>query len=216
MAETVLGAILMWNFGFPRYIEQQKNRVWRKFQWASVSQKTALVIGAGNIGARVAQLAKAVGMRVIGLKNTPGDVPGVDEMLAPARLPDALPRADYVCVHVPLTAHTRDLIGAKEFALMKPSAVLINTARGGVVDEAALATALTNQEIGGAYMDVFAEEPLPADSVLWGLPNLVISPHVSDSVADWQARFVDFFVDNLQRWRANEPLLNVVDVGRGY
>lgn len=216
MAETVLGAILMWNFGFPRYIELQRKRLWQKSQWVSVSRKTLLIIGVGNIGAEVAKVAKAVGMRVLGIKNNPTAVPGVDDMVAPDDLHDVLPEADYICVHVPLTKHTRNLISTDEFALMRSNAILINTSRGGVVDEAALTEALVNHRIAGAYIDVFAEEPVPQKSILWNLPNLVISPHVSDSVADWQARFVDFFVDNLHRWQANEELLNIVSISRGY
>ncbi len=216
MAETVLAAILMWNFGFPRYIELQRERSWQKFQWKSVSEKTVLIIGVGSIGSKVAQYTKAVGMRVIGVKNRPTAVPAVDEMVAPADLHDVLAQADYVCVHVPLTQHTRSLLGARELARMKSNAILINTARGGVVDEQALATALVNHQIGGAYLDVFADEPLAQDSELWSLPNLIISPHVSDSVADWQTRFVDFFIDNLNRWQASETLVNIVDPELGY
>ena len=216
MAETVLGAILMWNFGFPRYIELQKNRIWQKHEWVSVSDKTALIIGVGKIGGKVAELAKALGMRVIGIKNTPSAVADVDEMVGPDDLHEVLPQADYVCVHVPLTNHTRNLIGENEFALMRSSAFLVNTARGGVVDEEALSQELINRTIAGAYMDVFTEEPLPPHSKLWDLPNLVISPHVSDLVANWQNRFIDFFVDNLKRWQAGKPLLNVVDIAKGY
>ena len=216
MAETVLAAILMWNFGFPRYIQQQSKKLWQKSPWTSVSDKTVLVIGVGRIGTKVAQYAKAFGMRVIGIKNTPTTAPHVDRIVAPADLHDVLPQADYVCVHVPLTEHTRGLLGTNEFTRMKSSAFMINTSRGSVVDEEALAGALAAKQIAGAYVDVFTDEPLAQDSVLWHLPNLIISPHVSDSVADWQTRFVDFFIANLRRWQANDTLMNIVDLRRGY
>ena len=216
MAETVMGAVLMWNFGFPQYMEQQEQKLWRQTCWISLSQKTVLIIGVGSIGSAVAAFAKNFGMRVLGIKNTATAVPNVDEVFTLDELHHALRRADYVCVHVPLTDRTHHLIGNKEFKQMKSGAILINTARGGVVDEDALVDALINEQIGGAYFDVFEHEPLPRDSRLWHLPNLVISPHVSDSVVDWQERFVDFFMSNLERWQANQQLLNRVDPTRGY
>ena len=216
MAETVMAAMLMWNFGFPSYLEQQRARLWQQNSWGSLSQKTVLIFGVGSIGSAVATLAKSFGMRVLGIKNSLAPVDDVDEMFALDDLHDVLPEADYVCIHVPLTDRTQHFFSVDEFRRMKPSAVLINTARGGVVDEAALADALINKWIAGAYLDVFETEPLPKDSTLWGLPNLVISPHVSDSVADWPDRFIEFFMSNLERWQADQQLLNTVDLNKGY
>lgn len=216
MAETVMGAVLMWNFGFPKYLEQQRAKLWRQNSWQPLSQKTILIIGVGNIGSAVAAIAKNFEMHVLGIKNSPIPADDVDEMVALDDLHNVLPRADYVCIHVPLTDKTRHFFGQDELKRMKPSAILINTARGGVVDEDALANALTNKQIGGAYFDVFEKEPLTKDSRLWGLPNFVISPHVSDSVADWQDRFIDFFLTNLERWRTKQQLLNIIDLSQGY
>ena len=216
MAETVMAAMLMWSFGFPTYMEQQRGRLWRQNSWVSLSQKTVLIIGVGSIGSAVATLAKAFKMRVLGIKNSLTPVDDVDKMFALDDVHNVLPEADYVCIHVPLTDRTRHFFSRDEFQRMKSSAVLINTARGGVVDEAALVDALRNKHIAGAYLDVFETEPLPKDSTLWDLPNLVISPHVSDSVANWQDRFIDFFMSNLERWGAGQQLLNTVDLKKGY
>lgn len=216
MAETVLGAILMWNFGFPRCIEQQRNAVWRQFLWTPLSRKTVLIIGLGKIGTAVARYSKGLGMRVLGIRSNPAGLESVDQVLGPEKLCEVLPQADYVCVHVPLTDRTRHLLSHAEFKRLKPGAVLINTSRGGVVDEQAMADALTDGRLAGAYADVFETEPLPPDSPLWYLPNLLISPHVSDSVVDWAQRFVDFFADNLARWLDGRDLINRVDIDRGY
>lgn len=216
MAETVLGAMLMLNVGFPRYLAQQHERVWRMNPWSGLAGRTALVIGLGSIGRRVAAHARHLGMRVLGLRAGRGHVEEVDEMVAREHLPRALARADVVCVHVPLTADTRNLLDAEAFAHLKRGAILVNTARGGVMDEDALLAALEDGTLAGAHLDVFATEPLPPESPLWAAPNLVITPHMADAVSDWAARFAWFFADNLERWLAGEPLANVVDPARGY
>ena len=210
LAETVLSAILMLNFRFYEYMQQQGRKEWRQLSWTSVSSKTLLVIGLGNIGSKVARKAKQQGMRVLGVRSQPDPVEGVDELFTVDQLHEALPQADYVTLHVPLNPATHHLIGAAELALMKREAFLLNTARGPVVDEAALLKALTSGQIAGAYADVFETEPLPPESPLWALPNLVISAHYADSVADWEWRYAELFCDNLQRWLDKRPLLNVV------
>lgn len=216
MAETVIGAILMWNFGFPEYMKMQGRKQWQQDCWVPLSQKTVLIIGLGSIGCAVARQAKAFGMRVLGVRHSGAPVDDVDEVFLPEQLREALSQADYVCLHIPLTAGTHHIFGRAEFERMKPAAVLVNTARGGVVDEQALADALNSERIRGAYFDVFETEPLPVDSPMWRLPNLIISPHVADSVADWQNRFAQFFLTNLGRWMNGESLLNTVDPRKGY
>ena len=216
MAETVVGAIMMLNYGFPGYLHLQKRYQWKQLPWTPLTGKTALVVGLGTIGQDVARLAKAVGLRVIGIRGHPsGDEP-VDEVLTPDQLHEALPQADFVCLHLPLTAKTRHTIGPEEFALMKESAFLINTARGGVLDEIALLQALQTNQIAGAFCDVFRQEPLPPDSPLWEQENLVISAHASDSIVGWENYFAKAFIDNLDRWLAGEPLERVADHERGY
>jgi D-2-hydroxyacid dehydrogenase (NADP+) len=216
MAETVITAMLMFNFGFPRYIAQQQKCSWREHPWTSLSSKTVLILGLGNIGRQVAAKSQQFGLRVLGVRSHPMPTENVDQVLSMSDLHDALEQADFICLHLPKTSETIGLIGADEFARMKPNAVLINTARGGIVKEHALIDALRTGSIAGAYLDVFEHEPLPPSSALWQLDNVVISPHMSDSVANWEDLFSDFFADNLERWLADEPLKNTVDVLRGY
>jgi len=216
MAETVLGAMLLLNTGFHTYLAQQRERRWRMNPWAALAGKTVLVIGLGSIGRRVAEHARHLGMHVLGLRAGSEPVREVHEMVRPEHLHAALARADVLCVHVPLVAGTRNLLDARAFARMKPGMIIVNTARGGVMDEDALLAALREGRVAGAHLDVFATEPLPADSALWDAPNLVITPHMADAVSDWETRFAQFFADNLQRWLAGQPLLNPVDPARGY
>jgi phosphoglycerate dehydrogenase-like enzyme len=216
MVEYVLAAILSMNIGFLEYRKQQQARVWRMNDWWSVKGKTLLVVGLGHIGSRVAAKAKTFGLHVLGLRASGGAVPGVDEMIDASGLGDAVARADFIALHVPLTAATRHLFHAGIIARMKRSAWLINCARGAVVDQAALTEALAERRIGGAVLDVTDPEPLPAEHPLWGLDNVLLTPHMSDWVADYETHLADFFADNLRRWCAGEPLLNVCDPDRGY
>lgn len=216
LAEYVMSAMLMANFGFPRYARQQLNSEWVQHPWRPIEQRTVLLVGLGRIGSRVAERAKNNGMRVLGVRSRDAPAPNVDKLYPPEDLPDAVAEADFVCLHVPLTDRTRGLIGADMIERMKPEAWLINTARGAVVDEDALIAALREKRIAGAIVDVFDAEPLPADSPLWALDNVVITPHVSDSIADWERPMTTLFCDNLDRWIAGRPLGNVVDPRLGY
>jgi phosphoglycerate dehydrogenase-like enzyme len=147
-----------------------------------------------------------------------GDPEGTlpDAWLSPAGLPDLLGRSDVVVICAPLTAETRGLIGARELALMKPSAYLINVGRGASVDEAALARALAERRIAGAAVDVFAQEPPPAGNPLYAVEDVIVSPHVSGFLPSYDDRCADLFAENLRRYLAGEPLLNLVDRARGY
>ncbi len=216
MAESVLGAILMLNFGTLTYLQQQRRKHWEIQPWTGLKGKTALVIGLGEIGRRVAAHCRYHGMRILGMRRGSGKVAEVDECFAREDLPTALGQADIISVHVPLLDSTRNLLDQTAFRQMKQGVLIINTARGGVMDEAALIEALHNGQVGAAHLDVFAEEPLPIDSPLWSAPNLVITPHMMDSVSDWETRFALFFADNLERWLVGKELLKIVDPGRGY
>ncbi len=211
MAEYVVGAILMSNFGFPAYLRHQRAAQWRQLAWTAAAGKTLLIVGLGRIGQETAKLAKAVGLRVLAIRRRQEAPDQVDAVLPPERLHEALAEADFVVLHVPLTEATRHLIDAAALAHLKPSAVLINCARGPVVDEAALLEALDSERLAGAVLDVFAEEPLPPESPLWAQERVIVTPHVSDSVADWRQRFAVFFADNLERWLAGEPLVNLAE-----
>ncbi len=178
--------------------------------------KTLGILGLGAIGRDIARVAPAFEMRVIGTRRRPGPIDGVDRVLPPEGLHDVLREADYVVIAMPLTPSTRGLIGVPEFESMKRSAVLINIARGAIIDEAALVDALRQGRIAGAGLDVFAQEPLPADSPFYDLPNVIITPHVAGSSPRYFDRMTALLCENLRRLLDGRPLLNVVDKELGY
>lgn len=210
LAETVTGAMLMLNGKLLGYLHQQNEQVWRPIPFRSLVGQTLLVIGAGAIGGVLADNAKALGMRVIGVRSSDTPHPSIDAMFKPDQLLEVIGEADIVSLHVRLNEATHHLMDAKTIAAMRPGALLINTARGPVVDEHALINALNSGHIGGAYLDVFETEPLPSDSVLWKKENVLITPHAADAVTDWPERFAHYFADNLERWCAGQPLTNLV------
>jgi len=209
LAETCMGALLALNHGLLTYRDQQRDRVWAPRPFRPLAGQTLAVIGMGEIGRRFGHLARAAGMRVIGLRRTQAPLAEADEIRPPEALHATLAEADIVSVHLRLTPETRHLFDAAAFAAMKPGAIFMNTGRGGLVDETALLAALDGP-LGAAYLDVFETEPLPENSPLWTHPNLFLTPHASDSVQDWDRRFADFFAENLRRWQAGTPLLNRV------
>ena len=210
LAESVTGAMLALGCGFLSYVEQQRARQWKPVAFTPLRDRTLLVVGFGKIGECVACNAKALGMRVVGIRATPAPHPAVNEMHGPEALHALLPAADFVSLHVRLNDATRGLISRTALAAMKPGAYLVNTSRGPIVDETALIDALRSGRLGGAYLDVFETEPLPAESPLWDMPNVLITPHASDNIHGWSRRFAALFADNLDRWRAGERLLNLV------
>ena len=210
LAETITGAILMLNGNFLRYRSQQQNREWNPITFRSVEGQTLLIVGVGAIGGVLAENAKALGMRVIGVRGSDTPHHAVDVIYKPDQLIEVLPQANVVSLHVRLSPKTQHLIDATALAAMRPGSLLINTARGPVVDEQALITALNDGHIRGAYLDVFETEPLPNDSPLWEMPNVMLTPHASDGVGDWPERFGRYFGDNLERWQAGVALENVV------
>jgi len=181
-----------------------------------VRGKTMGVLGLGTIGAEIAEKAAAFGMRTIGTKRRPGPVPHVDRVYPPEGLPEVLAASDVVVIALPLTPETRHLIGAEELRTMKPSAFLINIGRGPIVDEAALIRALQEGWIAGAGLDVFEREPLPADSPLWTMEQVIITPHVSGAWPGYLDAAVPLFCDNLRRYLEGVPLRNLVDKAQGY
>jgi phosphoglycerate dehydrogenase-like enzyme len=217
IAETVLAYILLFAKRLPELLAQQRARSWRLLRLQEVAGLTVTILGMGGIGTAVARRCKALDMHVLAMRRHPelGD-PCVDEMLGPGRLMDALGAAHFVVVALPATTETRGLLGRAEFATMRSDAVLINIARGAIVDEEALIAALSAGRIRGAALDVFVEEPLPDTSPLWDLPNVIITPHNSWSTPHLKNREVDLFIDNLERYLAGEPLRNVVDPSREY
>jgi phosphoglycerate dehydrogenase-like enzyme len=183
-----------------------------------VAGATLGLVGLGSIGRRVAQMASALGMRVIAVREhvEKGSPEGVAAVFPPTGLDKMLAQSDFVVLAAPVTAATNGLFTAARFAAMKPAAYLINVGRGEQVDEAALIDALRNRRIAGAALDVFEKEPLPQDSPLWDLENLLITPHTASQTEQLWPRHYQVFSENLRRYLAQEPLLFVVDKQKGY
>lgn len=216
IAETVLTYMLMVVKRMPEFLAQQRARRWQKQELRELRGMTVGIVGLGSIGSEIARLCRPLGMRVLGLRRGGQPSHVADEVLPPERLSELLARSDFVVIAAPLTAETRGLIGAAELAAMKPDAWLINIARGPIVDEAALIEALQARRIGGACLDVFDEEPLPENHPLWGLDNVILTPHNSWSSPYIEERSIGLFLENLRRYVNGEPLLNVVDKRVGY
>jgi len=198
--------------------DNQSRRVWRGMiadiaaREDELKGKTLVIVGYGRIGARLARLAKAFEMRVIGVKRSPGGAAGpADAVVETARLHDVLPEADIVALTCPLTPQTTGIIGTAALARMRRSAVLVNVARGPVVDEPALIEALQNGTIAAAGLDVTVEEPLPASSPLWGFENVLITPHTAGETRAYEDNVIDLLLGNLERlWRGETRLLNEI------
>jgi D-2-hydroxyacid dehydrogenase (NADP+) len=220
IAEYIVGAMLLFAKGFPRMFRRQREHIWdRRFQARELAGRTCGIIGMGAIGGEAARRARALEMRVLAIRRSAGagaTSEVADELLPPSALPYLLRESDYVVLTVPLTSETRGMIGADELRQMKHDAVLINIARGPVVDEQALIAALRDGVIGGAALDVFEQEPLPADSPLWDMDNVVVTPHFAGGSDRYDDRLADMICDNLRRYLAGEQLRNVVDLDRGY
>lgn len=210
LAEFCAMAILMFAKDAFRLAAEKEKRHWARYCGRQVAGTTLGVVGLGRVGRAVARLGRCLGMQVVGIKRSVAGIDlatlPVDELLPPEGLPALLPRADYLVLITPHTDATDKLLGAAEIAAMKPGAVLINIARGAVVDEPALLEALRSGHLGGAALDVFAHEPLPPDSPLWELPNVLISPHSASTVAQENAELTARFCRNLRHFLAGEPL----------
>lgn len=215
--EYAMTALLMLNHRVPEYVTRQRQGRWDPRHGTTIAGKTVVVVGVGDIGAEVARLARRFGLRVLGVRRTGRPHRWVDEMYAPKDLRKILPRADFVVVTTPLTPETRGLLGRQELDLLPRHAGVVNLGRGPVIDGAALRDKLERGELGGAVLDVFDEEPLPADSPFWAAPNLVMSPHCAvDDAVSYVPRCLDIFFDNLRRYLAGRPLRNRVDPALGY
>lgn len=216
MADFALGVVVMLQWDFPRLLRNQQARLWRHQFTEPLAGKTLGVVGVGAIGAEIARRGVAFGMEVLGVRRHPDPVDGVRRMFAPDRLPEMLAQCDFVVLVVPATPGTERMIAERELRAMKPTAYLVNIARGAVVDEPALVRALRERWIAGAALDVFAAEPLAADSPLWAMENVIVTPHIAGEPEPYARRVMDVFGDNLVRWREGRPLRNLVDLARGY
>ncbi|MFD5341024.1 D-2-hydroxyacid dehydrogenase, partial [Streptomyces hawaiiensis] len=217
IAEYVLGLILALAKDFPGTWEHQQHREWRPHQSETIGGRTALVWGTGPIGRAIARLLRAAGMQVCGAgRRARTDHPDFGTVHDSATLPAALAAADYVVLAAPLTPDTRRMVDAPVLAAMKPGARLINVGRGGLVDEEALVDHLAAGRLAGAALDVFAQEPLPAESPLWDMPGVIVSPHMAGETMSEREGLIELFLDNLRRRAEGLPLRSVVDKRRGY
>ena len=232
IAEYVLMMILAVSRRLPQLLELQRERTWQPLEGAELRDVTVGIVGLGSIGRAVGALATAFGCRVVAVRRRP-DGEGADEaprsvddlsfgeaMLdrvgGPETLPQLLGESDFIVLAAPLTPETEDMINADTLAQVKPGAWLINVARGRLIDERALLRALRDGPLGGAVLDTFREEPLPALSSFYELPNVIVTPHTAWSSGRVLDRSVELFCDNLRRFANGEPLLNVVDPAAGY
>ncbi|RPJ69284.1 MAG: D-2-hydroxyacid dehydrogenase [Acidobacteria bacterium] len=220
MAEHVIGLTIVLFRQIHRAIRRQARHEWGKDDLASfraLAGATIGVVGLGAIGCAVAEKACALGMEVVALRRTPGARPsGVSKVYTVSELDSFLAEPDVVVLTAPLTVETRGLIGAEQLRRMKPTAILINVARGKLLREAEVAEELAKGTIAGAGLDVFEHEPLDPASPLWDLPNVVLTPHTSAFRRDYWDAAVALFADNLERFLRGSPLLNVVDKQAGY
>lgn len=219
VAEFVFGVALALVKQLSLGFQLKQAKQWQKFRTAVLLSKTMGIVGLGSIGGEVARLAKSFGMRVMAIRRSTRQTKhagNVDIMLTGDQLPRLLAESDFVVLSVPLTPETHGLIGEKELRTMKSTAYLINIARGGVVDEEALSRALEDSWIAGAGLDVFATEPLPTESRLWDLPNVIISPHVSGDIEDEFELATRLFTENLKHYLDGGKLLNRLDKKKGY
>jgi phosphoglycerate dehydrogenase-like enzyme len=224
VAEHVIAQIFALAKKIPDAVRLQGKHQWgQQRMWdelprvREVAGATVGLIGLGSIGRAVAKSAKALGMRVIAVREHPEKgSEGADVVFGPAQIDDVFGEADYVVLAAPVTENTKAIANAERLALMKGDACLINVGRGQLVDEGALASALREKKIGGAALDVFPKEPLAADSPLWDMPGLLITPHTAALTDKLWERHYTLFSENLQRYLRGEALLGVVDKRKGY
>ena len=217
IAEFVLAFMLYHAKNLSKVQAWQAEHHWgTDFQLQELMDATLLIIGAGSIGKAIAQRAKAFGMRVWGSRRNPQPLPEFERVVGATEWRSLLPEADYVVIATPLTSETKGMFDATALRAMRPNAYLINIARGAIVDEAALLTALREGWIAGAGLDTFCTEPLPPDHPFWSLPNVFVTPHCSGFSPQVIQRSLALFLDNLTRYQAGIPLRNVVDKNAGY
>lgn len=218
MAETALAHILSLKRALPLLAEQQKQKEWyTKVRQTELRGSTALILGPGAIGSEIGRLLQAFGVRTIGCNNSGKPAQFMDDTIPFDDLVGKLPEADIVVSVLPSTAKTTGLLTATHFRAMKESAIFMNFGRGDLVKESTLVEALKNGEIAHAVLDVFEIEPLPAESELWSLSNVTISPHVSSHSGKYIERALEFFTENLDKWqKGDRNLTNLIDPEKGY
>lgn len=212
IAQTAVGAILAQSRGFTHWLGAQAEARWQPLAPAQINrdldEQTAVIVGLGPIGRETGRLLKAIGLHTVGIRRGTGPVPHFDRVCRLDALDGLLPACDWLILACPLTPETQGLLGAQRLARLPAHAGIVNVGRGELVDESALAQALANGRPRCAYLDVFATEPLPAESPLWRLNNVWISPHNAAASPGNVARTHDIFLRNFMRWLGGEPLEN--------
>jgi phosphoglycerate dehydrogenase-like enzyme len=220
--------ILVVSRRLPLLLELQRERTWQPLEGREMADVTIGIVGLGSIGRRVAELALTMGSRVVATRRRTStdvqptiatdedEIEALIDMLPADALPQLMAQSDFVVLALPLTPETTDLFNSELLAHAKPGAWLINIARGALVDDRALIRAIREGHLGGAVLDAFREEPLPADSELYATPNVIVTPHTSWSSGRVLDRSIDLFVDNLGRFQRGEALANLVDPNAGY
>lgn len=216
IAETVVAMMLIFAKDMLTTISLQTQRTWLHRDTEMLAGQTAVIVGAGEIGRAIGRAIGGLGVDVIGIATSERPDRDLGLVRSFEDLDSLLPIADFVVLVTPLTDLTRGMIGADQLALMKPTARLINVGRGQLIDEGALIAALQSRSIAGAALDVFQTEPLPVDSPLWTMTNVMVSPHMSADFHGWLEALASQFFDNLYRWLDGRPLVNVVDKNLGY
>lgn len=220
LAEFCLMVMLMFHKGVPRMLKEQQHKHWERYAGTDLSGRTLVILGLGSVGQRTAQLARAFGMHIIGVKrSTAGQSASelsVDELYDQSHLAEVLPKAEHLVIITPHTPETEGLLGQEQIALLPTGCTFINIGRGAVVDEQALIAALQSGQIGAAGLDVFQVEPLPENSPLWEMPNVLISPHSASTSDRENSRITDLFIENIKLFLDDKPLLNVLDTQKRF
>jgi phosphoglycerate dehydrogenase-like enzyme len=218
LAEFALTGVLYFIKELPALAARQSAHQWERYTARQLAGRRVMVVGLGQIGRKVCDAFAAMGAEVWGVARTPGParIPSVTRTVSADAMDELLPQADAVVVCCPLTPQTRGLLSERRIKLLPAGAIVVNIARGPIIDEPALIAALADGRLGGAFLDVAAVEPLPPDSPLWDLPNVVISPHSASTVESENAALTDLFCGNLRRWLRGEQLLNVYSRDKGY
>ena len=207
VAEFAFSLILWSAKRLGEFRDSQQEHLWQKLKLESLSDKTLLIVGLGAIGGKIASFAKSFAMQVLGIRRSLDAVANIDHQGTLTELSRFLPQADFIVLALPLTQETQELMGKNEFALMKPTATLINVARGGIIDLLALKEALAAGQIRRACLDVLPNEPWPTEDDLWDVPNLFLTPHNAASSSLYLPRVAKLWIENLRRYIQGEELL---------
>jgi D-2-hydroxyacid dehydrogenase (NADP+) len=217
ISDHIFAMILCFARGLNMFLRHQIEGVWKGTSLNELARQTILIIGLGSIGMAVAQRAHGFDMRIMAVDAMEVNKPEyVERVEKPEKLHELLPNADFIAICCPLTQKTYKLIGEAEFQKMKPTAYIINPARGKIIDESAMILALSEKRIAGAGLDVFEQEPLPSDSPLWKMPNVIITTHSAGGSPVTGGRIMDIVCENMRRFLAGKPLINIVNKNAGF